>query len=692
MKRLVLRITVLGVVAVLGVIAIAQAKRYAADPAPAKAAPPVDRKPVPIPTVEQRHPLRVEVRPTSTTESVPPPRMSLPKRPTTVTPAEPTLAEQPPVESPFAARIGSNMATSAAPDAGDPQGADQGLDTSGSATPPGLFVAEGARYVQPVAAEAPTASTPAASAPTAATLPPPETAAAPITDRYPSRSDGMMAAPEGSPPPRNLGSATFSDPSVGSPASMPAPPSEGTGQPGSKQLEGPQTPQLTIEKSAPKEIQVGKPATFTVTVRNTGRIAAGGVEVRDEIPKGTRLIGTTPRASRGVRGGLVWNLGTIQPGDESEIEIQLMPTDTGEIGSVATVSFSADASARSVATKPELVIETSAPKRVLIGEELKLAITVSNPGSGKATGVVLEEHVPAGLQHAAGSDLEYEIGDLPPGESCKLELTLVASRPGLITNVLTAHDDAVLRAENRVQLEVIAPQLDVAMQGPKRRYLEREAVYTFSVSNPGTAPAEEVELVAYLPSGLKFVSANNAGHYEEANRTVHWRLAELPTQETGQVQLVTLPVEAGQQKLRLRGTAEKGLAAEEEQPVVIEGIAAIMFEVVDVNDPVEVGGETTYEIRVLNQGSKAASNVRLQVELPRELQVVAAEGPVRHTVNAGRVLFEGLSRLAPKADTTFRVRVQGIQPGDLRVRVLLSTDEMQVPVTKEESTRVYSDE
>ena len=46
---------------------------------------------------------------------------------------------------------------------------------------------------------------------------------------------------------------------------------EGTGQPGSKQLEGPQSPQLTIEKSAPPEIQVGKPATFRITVRNTGQ-------------------------------------------------------------------------------------------------------------------------------------------------------------------------------------------------------------------------------------------------------------------------------------------------------------------------------------------------------------------------------------------------------------------------------------
>ena len=467
---------------------------------------------------------------------------------------------------------------------------------------------------------------------------------------------------------------------------------EGTGQPGGRQLEGPQSPQLTIQKFAEAEIQVGSPATFRTTVRNSGSIDADDVEICDQIPKGTRLIETSPRAARGPRGELVWTLGTLKPGGETSVEMKVMPMAEGEIGSVATVRFNAAASVKTVATKPELVVETSAPRQVLIGEELSLTITVSNPGSGVATGVVLEEHIPAGLQHAAGGDLEYEVGDLPPGESRKLELTLTASRPGPVVNVLTAHGNGNLQAEDRLNIEVVAPKLDVALAGPKRRYLEREAKYKLSVYNPGTAPAELVELVAYLPGGLKFVSANNAGHYDEANRAVYWRLEELPNDETGTVELTTMPIEAGQHTIRLRGTADKGLTAEREQNVTVEGIAAIMFEVVDVTDPIEVGGETTYQIRVLNQGTKAASNVRLAVQLPPELQAVSAEGPTRHAIDGSRVFFEGLAKLAPKADTTYQVRVQGVRPGDLRVRFQLQTDDMTTPVSKEESTRVYADE
>ena len=248
---------------------------------------------------------------------------------------------------------------------------------------------------------------------------------------------------------------------------------------------------------------------------------------------------------------------------------------------MATVNFTADASARTVATKPQLAIKTTGPDKALIGDEVTLAIIVSNPGSGIAQKVVLEERVPPGLQHAAGPELEYEVGDLKPNESRQLDLKLTATQAGRIGNTLVARAEANLDAEDRFEIDVLAPQLDVSMEGPKRRYLEREATYVFSVANPGTAPAKQVQLVAHLPPGLKFVSANNAGEYEEATRSVHWLLEELPVKETGSVALVTMPVEAGPQTLRLRGSADKGVAVEKEQPVVVEGIAAIHLEVAD---------------------------------------------------------------------------------------------------------------
>jgi uncharacterized repeat protein (TIGR01451 family) len=466
----------------------------------------------------------------------------------------------------------------------------------------------------------------------------------------------------------------------------------GVGRPGERQLEGAQAPSLTIEKRAPNEIQVGKAATFTTTVRNHGQVAAQGVEVRDMVPQGTELVGTTPPAEQGPQGELVWKLGTLKPGSETTVQMQLMPVSEGEIGSVATLHFEAGASVRSLVTRPQVAIDVRAPARVMIGTEVTLRIKISNPGSGAATGVVVTEMVPPNLSHPAGSELEFEIGTLKPGESRELDLGLKAIHAGPVVNVLAARGDANIQAEGQAQFEVVAPELKIGMTGPKRRYLERNAVYTISVSNPGTAPAKDIDLSAVLPKGLKFVEANNAGQYDAATGAVYWSLEQLPPGETGTVTVATLPTELGEQHMQISATARGNLTDKVDETVFVEGIAAILFEVVDVNDPIEVGGETTYEIRVVNQGSKASSNVRLVVLLPPELQAIHAEGPTGHAIDGQRVLFEPIGQLAPKADTTYSVRVKASAVGDLRLRVQVMTDEMRSPVTKEESTHVYTDE
>src|SRR5262249_30166640 len=148
-------------------------------------------------------------------------------------------------------------------------------------------------------------------------------------------------------------------------------------------------------------------------------------------------------------------------------------------------------SVRTVATKPMLEMDVAAPEKVMKGQELTLKIKVSNPGSGAVAGVVLTETVPEGLSHPAGRELELEVGTLKPGETRELELGLLAASAGIVTNVVTARGDANLQSEVQTPLEVVAPQLQVSLAGPKRRYLERNASHQISISNPGTATAKD---------------------------------------------------------------------------------------------------------------------------------------------------------------------------------------------------------
>lgn len=463
------------------------------------------------------------------------------------------------------------------------------------------------------------------------------------------------------------------------------------GVPGERQLEGMQAPSVALEKLAPAEVQVGKLATFETRVRNVGQIAAHDVIVTDHVPRGTRLEATTPQATEAADGTLTWNLGTMQPGDEVAISMQITPEAEGEIGSVAQVGFSGKATARTISTRPLLKIEHTAPKQVMIGQEVRLSVTITNPGSGAATGVVVEEDVPEGLSHVAGNELEYEIGVLRPGETRELELSLKAEKPGLLENTILVRGEGNLTNQHRVQIEVISPQLQVGVNGPKKRFLDRQATYSLTVANPGTAAARDVQLVAYLPKGMTYVSSDSEGQYDAAQHAVLWGLEELPAGKSGAVKLVATPVETGEQKIRVEGKADLGLSVVSEQSVQVDAASELVFSISDLNDPIEVGTDTTYEVRVSNRGSRPATNVRLAAALPNEIKLVSGDGPSRAAAKGQQIAFEPVGRINSGEEVIFKIHAQGIGAGDHLIRVQLNSDEFPNPVTKEESTQVYVD-
>ncbi len=516
-------------------------------------------------------------------------------------------------------------------------------------------------------------------------------------DPFGQSGSGLPGGPQPVPPPTGTPAARQTAPSSlleGALSEGITSPEEsgplGTGLP-NRQWEGPQTASVEIEKQAPEEIQIGKPAVFVVLVKNTGRVPATDVEVIDLVPKGTRLLQTRPAARVQPGGRVVWQLDVLQPGEQRQVQMEVLPLVEGEVGSVATVRYSAASSARTVATRPELRVQVQAPRKVHIGQEVTLQITITNPGTGPATGVILTEHVPEGLQHPIGNVLEYEVGDLKPKETRQLELTLKAVKPGRLINHLVARGDGQLRDEARNPIEVIAPALQVAVKGPRFRYLEREATYQITISNPGTAPAKEIELAAQIPPGFKFLEANNYGEFDANTRTVYWSLVELPPGQSGTVTLRLRPEESGQRELLVEAKAQHDLIHRVQHRIKVEGVAALRFEVADIDDPVEVGGETFYEITVVNQGTKAATDVQLVALLPEGLQPIGAEGPVRFRIAGRQVLFDRLPRLSPKAQTTYRIRVRGVRAGDHRIRVQMVSAELRAPVVKEESTRVFGD-
>ncbi|MDP6445678.1 MAG: hypothetical protein QF805_17920, partial [Pirellulaceae bacterium] len=180
-------------------------------------------------------------------------------------------------------------------------------------------------------------------------------------------------------------------------------------QPGSDDLEGVQRPALTLEKVGDRETQINVPTTIELFVKNTGNAVAHNVVVTDYVPGGATYDSADPQPQQGPQGQLVWSLGELAPDETKKITLEITPRQVGDIGSVATVTFETPASVRVRVTEPVIEIEQKGPEKVLIGEEIVLDFMVRNTGTGVAKNIVIEEDVPGGFKHTAGSLLEYEI-------------------------------------------------------------------------------------------------------------------------------------------------------------------------------------------------------------------------------------------------------------------------------------------
>ena len=154
---------------------------------------------------------------------------------------------------------------------------------------------------------------------------------------------------------------------------------------------------------------------------------------------------------------------------------------------------------------------------------------------------------------------------------------------------------------------------------------------------------------------------------------------------------VTVTVVSNQRGIIRNTASARAVCAEAkaEAATTIKGIPAILLEVIDVEDPIEVGTNVTYVITVTNQGSADGTNIIVQCVLPEEQDFVSAQGPTKHTAKEKTLSFAPLPSLDPKAKAIYNMIVKGTKAGDVRFRVTLNSDQIDKPVEETESTHIY---
>jgi uncharacterized repeat protein (TIGR01451 family) len=378
--------------------------------------------------------------------------------------------------------------------------------------------------------------------------------------------------------------------------------------------------------------------------------------------------------------------------------VNVKPAGEGDFHTSPKVTFTAAAGNVIKITRPKITASITGPEAVLINDEAAFVIQVKNDGTGPAHKVKIHVALPAGLKHPQqreGSPVEAELPVLAAGETKSVTLKVKALEAGNQSCELTVLAEACGATKSTAATTVQKPMLEARLVSPGRAMVRGEPTFTLEVANPGNAPTPNVQAAVSFPEGLEFVSASDGGNYEPGSKTITWNLGSQPA---GGKKPLTFKLRAGVHgKLEVRGVAaspakvsEKPLEARSTAMLEVEGVPAVGFEVVNVDNPAEVGKEVTYEIRLTNQGTRPLTNLKLAAVLSEGLSVTNVTGPAKHALSGQTVGFEPIPRLAVKADVVIRLKAKGTTAGDLRCKVQLSCDQLKQPVFKEESTVFFA--
>lgn len=234
---------------------------------------------------------------------------------------------------------------------------------------------------------------------------------------------------------------------------------------------------------------------------------------------------------------------------------------------------------------------------------------------------------------------------------------------------------------------IYAPVLSLQCDAPPEMPTGRSVDVCLTVINSGNAIEPKTTITLPIPPGAILSSKTDRAVVSDDQLT--WEIADLAPNHGKQVCAVF--------KLRQPGTLDFAptAAGSRAQPVQsacatkIVGVPGILVEVVDREDPIEIGKQVTYDIKVTNQGSTVLNNIGILCTVPVSQEFISAAGITPGHAQERTVTLEKLPKLEPKASASWRVVTKALAAADARFLVEVSSDQFEKPIAEDEATQLY---
>jgi len=445
---------------------------------------------------------------------------------------------------------------------------------------------------------------------------------------------------------------------------------------------------IQLDKVMPKEVGLSEPFDYSIKVTNLTDTALTDVVIIEDLPSDFEFTDANPTARRDAN-KLMWEIDSLGPKANRYIVVSGRGIDTDYLECRTTITHAVQVRANVKIVQPKLDLTMTAPTEVLLCDPIPVEFVVNNMGTGTAQNVKILYNLPAGLHTVdSKSELVFEVGTLMAGQSQQFLAQLRANKTGVYVNKAIVSSTSGLIAESTPKvMNIRQPKLRIVKNSPQRQYLGRPLAYEIIITNEGDGSAKNTVIEDTIPAGVTSIEATSGAKL--SGTKLVWELGTLVPNDSRKVGVSYIPAKAGTLTSSVTATAYCADVVSASSSTSITGIAAVHLEVVDLEDPIEVGSHTTYTMMVMNQGSASDTNIRVVCTLEDKVQYISSSGVTAGSIMGNTVSFAPLHSLSPKEKATWQIVVKGVRPGDVRFRATMSSDQLTRPVEETEATYIY---
>jgi hypothetical protein len=446
------------------------------------------------------------------------------------------------------------------------------------------------------------------------------------------------------------------------------------------------SPLLRVTTKNPKEINIGKPATFVICVANTGALPATDILIATDVPEHVKVAKSDPKPLT-IEGRIhKFMVGDLGPKETRCVTLVGVPTTTKPIAMNSTVHFATATRSLVVVRRPQLKLTAEVPPQAEIGTEVDWVIRVTNTGDGPAEDIVVTPSLVDGVVQGKPLQQAVKIGPLKPGETKEVQFTVIPTQRGKVTARFAGSNPDGLKASQESTFRALQAELAVQMAGPRVRPMASEGEYEISVSNPGDARTDSTLVTVTVPAGLEVTEATKDAYHEET-RTLRWRITGIRPSGSVRLQFRTETAAEGEQALSVVASSEKIGAVTASHTTTVISRPNPVVTVMNDQEFAAVGSQIGFKVMVVNAGSKLADDLRIRVAIPAGLEAVDLED---YKVTGDEIEFP-VQKLASGEKATLVFQLIGRQVGEHRVRVLVGGAALTNELLFEAAAFCYSD-